>query len=252
MTTTNVLITGCKSGIGLGLLKKYASRPDTTVIAAIRDSTDSENAKAMVSATTTARGSTVIPVQYDASTSNAASDMLTYLQTAQPQIKHLDIVIANAGITGTCGRANEITAESAREVFAVNALAPALLFKSTRDLLVEAPNPKFFAISSSVGSITLASQEVLQLPEYGMSKAALNWYVATANKEEEKITVIAVHPGLVATAMGNPVAEKLGIGKAPTTIDESASALLGLFDSTTKEIGGMFRNVISKPEILPW
>jgi hypothetical protein len=43
--STTVLITGFKSGIGKGLLEAYASRPNTTAIAAIRDGPDSPASK---------------------------------------------------------------------------------------------------------------------------------------------------------------------------------------------------------------
>ncbi|KEF58749.1 uncharacterized protein A1O9_06675 [Exophiala aquamarina CBS 119918] len=73
-----VLITGTKAGIGKGLLKAYAARPGTLVVAAIRDGPDSPIAAELTSIPT-AKDSKIIVVQYDAGSKSAAVDLVAYL-----------------------------------------------------------------------------------------------------------------------------------------------------------------------------
>lgn len=96
--TTTVLVTGCKSGIGRGLLSAYASRPNTLAIAAIRDGPDSAAGKALISLPV-GLGSKVIVAKYDAGSKTAAVDLVTFLKSTY-QLSVLDVVIANAGILG--------------------------------------------------------------------------------------------------------------------------------------------------------
>ena len=98
MSDFNVLITGTKSGIGHGLLAAFAARPNTTVIAAIRDAPTSEKAKAMVAAITEiGQGSRIIPVQYDASQPSSATEVVDYLKNSGG-VTHLDTVIAKEAL----------------------------------------------------------------------------------------------------------------------------------------------------------
>ena len=57
----------------------------------------------------------------------------------------------------------------------VNVNGPLVLFQSTYSLLKESKAPKFVAISTGLGSITLAGEVGVQVYPYGASRAALNW-----------------------------------------------------------------------------
>ena len=98
MSTFNVLITGTKTGIGQGLLAAFVARPNTIVVAAIRDPPTSEKAQSMIAAITEIGcGSRIIPVQYDAGQLSSAQELVDGLKNSGG-VTHFDAVIANAGI----------------------------------------------------------------------------------------------------------------------------------------------------------
>lgn len=236
MSPTFVLITGTKAGIGQGLLAAFIARPNTTVIAAIRDSPTSNKAKRMVATITDiGRGSRIIPAQYDAGQQSSAQELVERLKNSE-NITHLDTVIANAGIASHWGDTKDVQAEEVLTHFKVNTMGPLLLYQATRDLLLAAKGePKFFLISSVLGSVTKGPYIPFKMVAYGMSKAAGNYFARKTNVEEDRIVVVPVHPGWVQTAMGDGPAVKLGLESAPMTIEFSVQRLMRLFDSTDKE-----------------
>jgi norsolorinic acid ketoreductase len=228
-----VLVTGSKSGIGKGLLASYAARPNTTAIAAIRDGLHSTVAKELNSLPT-GKGSKVIVVAYDAASPTAASEVASTLKSSHG-ITHLDVVIANAGILKHFGPATEASAETLSEHLQINTLAPIFLYQATHALLTASTTPKFFVISSTLGSIGDMAQLPLPVLAYGMSKAAVNYAAVKFHSEDSKIVVVPVQPGWVQTNMGQRAADFAGVAQVPTTIDQSVSGLMKLFDSATKE-----------------
>lgn len=176
MPTFNILITGTKAGIGNGLLAGYAARPNTCVVAAIRDEPDSEVAKSMITnIKTLGEGSSIIAVKYDAALEDSAQNLVQLLRENYPSITHLDYVIANAGIATHWQSCTEVTPEQLKHHYAVNTIGPITLYQATRELLLAAPAaPKFFVVSSAVGSVQNGPGIGFHLPAYGTSKAAVN------------------------------------------------------------------------------
>ena len=81
-------------------------------------------------------------------------------------------------------------------------MGPLLLYQATRDLLLAANSePKFFFVSSVLGSVTKEPHIPFTMVAYGMSKAAGNYFARKANLERDRIIVVPVHPGWVQTAM---------------------------------------------------
>lgn len=253
---TNVLITGTKSGgIGHGLLTLYASRPNTTIIAAIRNTPDSPEATAMVvSISNIGSNSNIVPVQYDASDPSSAHSMVQTLQSQHPKITHLDLVIANAAQNTHEGPVTSATPETLAAHFRTNATGPILLYQATRSLLLNAQataNPRFILISTVAASLERTPSLPFPIIAYGMSKAAANFFIVKANQEEERLALVAVHPGWVQSGKGNEVARKFGREKAPVTIEDCCAKLAGIFDRATKEeMGGTFQTVDGG--VLPW
>lgn len=70
MSGLTYLITGSNRGIGKGLLEVFVSRPDTTVIAAVRDV---EKSTKDLSAAKTGKGSKVIIVKIDSTSETDAA-----------------------------------------------------------------------------------------------------------------------------------------------------------------------------------
>ena len=199
---TTVLITGSKTGIGKGLLATYAARPNTLAIAAIRDAPESEIAKTLTSLPVGA-GSKVVVAKYDASSRTAAVELVKYIKSVH-KVSSLDVVVANAGILKHFGPAKEASAETIAEHFEINSLAPILLYQATQELLnALIQTPKFFFISSSIGSNALQDHYPLPVLAYGISKSALNWATSRIHREEDRIVIVAMQPGWVQT--GKPL-----------------------------------------------
>ena len=207
-----VLVTGSKSGIGKAILSTYASRPNHIVIAAIRSGTSNAAASDLTSLPV-GKDSRVIVAAYDASSTSSAKQLLWELQSKH-RITYLTTVVANAGILSHFGPAATTPVESINEHFVVNTLGPILLYQATSTTLKEAPvdqTPKFFVISSSLGSNTLmADYAPMKLLPYGMSKAAVNFAISRFSYEDERIVFAALQPGWVQTDMGGKAAELLG------------------------------------------
>ena len=160
----------------------------------------------------------------------------------------------NAGILHQFGPVKEVSAEALTEHFNINTIAQILLYEATQPLLnASTQEPKFFVISSVLGSN--ANQDTYGWPiiAYGMSKAAINYALGKIHREEPRIIAIPFQPGWVQTKMGESAAEMAGMEKSqvPVTLEESVSGLLATADIATKqEHSGKFFD--QKGEILAW
>ena len=251
--STTVLITGTKSGIGKALLAAYAARDNTTIIAAIRDGPDSGPAKTL-EALPTGTNSKIVVVKYDASSERSVKEMVSHLQN-ELNISTLDVVIANAGILKQWGPVREVKADEILEHFTIHTLGAIMLYQATAPLLDNSEQtPKFFIISSSLGSNGLMDQYApMKMIAYNMAKAAVNHAAGRIHREEDKIAVVPVQPGWIATDMGSRAAVWAGMNASdpPVKMEESVSGLMHLFDHATKEEhSGKFWN--QNGEMLPW
>merc|ERR1711939_267134 len=102
VATTNVLITGCNRGIGNGLLTTYLSRPNHVVIGTARGINSSLSA--YLNTIPKGENSRLILLKLDSASTTDASNAVGALKL-EHQISHLDIVIANAGISSYFGPA---------------------------------------------------------------------------------------------------------------------------------------------------
>jgi norsolorinic acid ketoreductase len=235
-TTTNVLITGAGRGIGKGLTAAFLSRPNHTVIATIRNlsSSTADELKAFP----TADGTKLLLTKIESTSDTDALDAIDAVKAAG--IDHLDIVIANAGIVYYNERVEVVGLAGLRESFEVNTYGPVKLFQAVYPLLKAAAStrsPKFVAISTVIATTTDIQQVAgYNLPSYGASKAALNHFVRSAHYENEWLTAFGVHPGNVATDMGEGALEAYGeaanIGKI--TVDESVAGITKFIDEASR------------------
>jgi norsolorinic acid ketoreductase len=86
---------------------------------------------------------------------------------------------------------------------------------------------------------------------YGPTKAAAHWLTKRINTEEKKITSFVLHPGWVATDMGNLGASNVGLKEAPLSIKDSVSGMLQIIDKATKDThGATFLQYNDEP--YPW
>lgn len=101
------------------------------------------------------------------------------------------------------------------QVFAVNAIGPALLAKHFLPVMPKAGRTVFAALSARVGSIS--DNRLGGWHGYRASKAALNMLVRTLAIEErrrnDRSIVVALHPGTVDTALSRPFQANVPAGR---------------------------------------
>ncbi|KAI9666746.1 MAG: hypothetical protein M1831_001521 [Alyxoria varia] len=243
------LITGANRGIGKGLVSTVISRPNHTVIAGVREPID-ETSQSLTSLPT-ATGSSVIIVKIDAKIPSDAKAAIKKVKV-EHNITALDVVVANSGIFHSPGPLHETTPETINDHLQVNSIGSVMLFGATRDLLkASEKNPKFIYISAVLASITLSYEMGFEngFTAYCMSKAAANWAMAQANRENPDITVLTVHPGWVDTRMGW-VGADLGNTKPPDKLEDSVAGIMRETDDATKDKVSEFRSFDGST--LPW
>ncbi|PNP58798.1 hypothetical protein FNYG_15006 [Fusarium nygamai] len=248
------LITGANRGIGLGFVAFLLQRPKTTVIAAMRNPSH-HSSQALVSLPK-ASDSKLILIKIDSAIDSDAADAVAILQKDHG-ITFLDVVIANAGISHSSTRTSEVTSTSAMDHFAVNSIAPLLLFAAAAPLLKASKNaphgPVFLAISSSVASNGAAEALPIDVSPYGASKAALNWFVRRLHFEEPWLTSFVIHPGMVQTEMAASMVAKLNADPkalGAITVKESVGGVVAVIDAATREKSGLFMSYDGT--VLPW
>lgn len=169
------------------------SRPNTTVIAAVRDPS-SASSKALTSLPT-GSGSKVILVKIDAKSDTDAPAAAKQLEAAG--ITHIDVLLANAGICTEGTRVEDVRLSVVQEHIDVNVYGTLRLFRAFLPLLVKSQAPKFVALGSPMGSVTGMEQRPYPAAAYGASKALLHWYVRKISIEHPEITSLVVDPGYV-------------------------------------------------------
>jgi len=232
MSTTNVLVTGANRGIGKGLLAAYLSRPDTVAIAGVRNPTDA-NSKSL-SSLPVGKGSKLIIVKIESDSETDAQVAADALKSKH-SITHLDVVIANAGISKFYGPATKTPLTEVWDHFRINTVGPLVLFQAMWPLLKEAKQPKFIVISTAVASMAILEHIPLEATAYGSSKAAVNYITLKIHHENPSLIAFPLNPGWVQTDMGNMGAAAAGIPEAPVKLHESVEGILDKIDNATRE-----------------
>lgn len=217
------LITGANRGIGKGIVSQLLARPNTTVIAALRDIADT-TAKDL-GKLPAASGSSLIIVKIDALSDTDAKDAVNSLRS-QYGIQQVDVVIANSGILDQWGPVSEVTPEDLRKHFEINTIAPIKLFQATKSLLEKSENPRFNIVSTNIASIGIMENIPLPTIAYGLTKSAANYATSKIHFENPKISAVALHPGWVQTRMGQHAADLAGVAEIPVTVEQSAAGLI--------------------------
>ncbi|KAL4867477.1 hypothetical protein BDV12DRAFT_186650 [Aspergillus spectabilis] len=251
MSETIVLITGVGRGLGKGFLETYLSRPNHTVIGTVRDpaAPSAQSLNSIPKAT----GSRLLLTQLEVANAEHYPKLISTIEEAG--IKHLDIVIANSGISTGSAPLAKADLGKVTKAFDINAVAVLRLYQTVRDLLEKSPsgNPKWMTLGSAAGSIAIIEQfGTAQFAPYAISKAAVHWITLAIHASEKSWTAFSVHPGLVQTDMGNTGARSVGLEKAPTTIEESITKTVAVLDDATREAtSGKLWDTLEVKE-LPW
>jgi len=242
MSSSSWLITGANRGIGFGIVSALAQRPNTTIIAAVRDPNSANDLHGL--AQKAANGSKIVVVKISSTSETDAKAAVEELK--QQGIHKLDVVIANAGIVNYYGPIVTTPIDQLRDHFEVNTLGFIILFQAIWPLLEQSKDPKFVYISSPAGSIGAG----LPIPAaaYGASKAAGNYLTAKIHQEHPSLTAFAISPGVVQTDMGNAGVKVLAsilpsLTDRAVTVDKSVAGILDRVDAATREnSGGKFKD----------
>lgn len=182
-------------GIGLGLVTALLQRPNTIVVAVVRGPNSQPSSG--LAALSKAEGSAIIDLQIDSSVYDSAKIAIETLRSTHG-ITHIDVVIANAGMSTASLPPSRTEPEHLARHFAVNTIGPLLLFQATSDLLGHSKRGgKFVAVTSVVSSIALMDKFTGAGLAYAASKAALNFIVSRIHYERVDMAVLAIHPGCV-------------------------------------------------------
>lgn len=246
MSGLTYLITGAARGIGKGLLSALVARPNTTVIAAVRNTT---TATSSLSSIPVGPGSKIIIVKLDATVDSDPPAAAAELKSKY-SITKIDVLLSNAGLLDTIAPVLETSPDAVRRHFEVNTIGPLTLIQAFFPLLEASETPKFLVITSSIGSI--GDMESFPIPffAYGVSKAAANYLVRKVAFENPKVVSAAFNPGWVQTEMGTTAANGVGMKEAPMTLEASVEGLVKLIDGASLEKTGTFTAVSGEP--IPW
>ncbi|KAM0260171.1 hypothetical protein ACHAQJ_002937 [Trichoderma viride] len=220
---TVILITGANRGIGLELAKKFLSRDNIVVIAAVRNP---DNASSVTSLLELPHGaeSALLIIKIDSLDNSSAASGIDSISN---RITHIDLVIANAGILTHYGPVSEMPLDMIPTHIAVNTVAPIALLQATKALLQNAGSPKYVVISTALGSIAEVDNYPQKLAAYGASKAAVNYLMRKVHFEETWLTSMVICPGWTQTDMGNSAAKSSKFGElAPVPLDVSVNGLV--------------------------
>lgn len=238
--STTYLITGANRGIGYGLARLILARPNTTLIALVRDP-EHETSKSLYELSK-AEDTRVIVLPYEAMDPDSAANAIDAIQQTHG-VNHLDIVIANAGGMSWRGPTVSVPASEIHDAITLNTISPLLLFRAALPLL-QAPSPlregpaKFFAISSGTASLTLLpSMGHAPTVSYGLSKTALNHLIRKLSTEYTDVVIELLTPGPVQTDLTRAFPEFVDLAKRPefaarlVKIDTSVAGLLRCVDN---------------------
>ena len=187
------IITGAGSGIGRASALRFAAEGAKVLIADISEGVD-ETAEAIRKA-----GGTVIAVRADAGDEAAVKDLV---DRALGEFGGLEVVYANAGISGGLLPLAETTVEQFMEIVRVNLIGCFLAIKYGSVPLVKAGKGSIVCTASVAGLRAHAGG----IP-YSASKAGVISLVQTtsADLRGTGVRVNAICPGLIETGMTKPL-----------------------------------------------
>jgi short-subunit dehydrogenase len=210
------LITGASSGIGLALAKRLASRGIEVWLAARR----AELLESEVAAINAAGGKAHAMV-LDISDVDGTVAKLTALEAESGGI---DLVIANAGMTGARGAIPlpECTWPDVRDMLLTNTIGGAATLWPFIGPMLKRGHGQLVAVSSLSADLPMARGGT-----YGASKAGLTFWLEAADLElrAHGVAVTIVHPGFVKTPGSDqlegmtPMPFKVPVEKAAAIIE---------------------------------
>ncbi len=240
MTTT--LITGATRGVGLELSRRLAEAGHTVYLGA-RDLARGREVAEPIGARTIA-----IDVTDDTSV-RAAIDHL------QEEVGALDVLVNNAGISGTQRPPAEADVNDLETVLATNVLGATRVLVACTPLLEKSLTPVVVNVSSAVGSLTLNAKPdaIWSIVAYPMSKAALNMLTIQYARAFPHWRVNSVTPGLTLTEFTGRPTDSVDLeafrSAGGRTVDEAVAILVAM---ATIAPGGPTGTFVGNDGPLPW
>jgi NAD(P)-dependent dehydrogenase (short-subunit alcohol dehydrogenase family) len=219
--SATVLITGSNRGLGLAYAKHYANS-GYQVIATCR-SPDQATELAQLENVTV----------YAMDVSDEAQIAALGAQLSDTPI---DILVNNAGVVGGSfmdqNLASGASSDAWIESFKINTIAPLRVVEAFLPSLRAGQQKRIVNMSSIVSCMTNPAMGGMY--QYRSTKGGLNGITVglSIDLKEEGFTVIAVHPGFVATDMGGP--------DAPIQPSDSVNGLTSIIDKLSTADNGKF------------
>ncbi len=153
----------------------------------------------------------------------------------------IDFLFNNAGIlVNHSDVPPSIDIDAIQESFNINTLGPIRVYQACRDNLLNAESPKHILTTSKMGS--LSDNTSGRAYAYRMSKAAVNMFIRSLSKDDDKVVSVAMHPGWVQTDMGGP--------NALITTAKSASGMIDFAMKAKSSDSGQFFSYDAQS--IPW
>ena len=153
MASTIVLISGANRGLGKGLLELYLARPNYIVIAANRD--PEHPTSKVLSDLPKGAGSRLIVAKVDSSVEKDPFEAVKAL--GAEGIDHLDVVIANAGVSYIFPKVSDLKIEDLQGHLTPNVFGVVWLYQATLPLMLKSKSPKWVTMGSTAGGLTVSA-----------------------------------------------------------------------------------------------
>jgi NAD(P)-dependent dehydrogenase (short-subunit alcohol dehydrogenase family) len=197
MNTKTALVTGANKGIGFQIAAGLAAQGYCVAVGA----RDDERREAAVAALRR-DGANAFGVRLDVTSDDSVAAAIA---TLGEQLGHLDVVVNNAGISGSTadGAQDPLTLDFdvVRTDVEVNVLGAVRVINAALPLLRRSSAPRIVNVSSNMGSLALRTGPVMAA--YAPSKTMLNamtvQYARRFAGTDPAILINAVCPGYVAT-----------------------------------------------------
>ena len=228
----NLLITGASRGLGREFVGQYATE-GWRVFACCRDPKSATELQKLAAAS----GGKVTVHALD------VTDLASVRALAKALSgESLDMVINNAGVSGTRGEAlGKIDYAAWPGVFDANVMGPLRVAEAFAPLLEKGGKKLLVSISSRMGSVAENSGGSYA---YRASKAALNMVNSNLSIElkDKGIACVVLHPGWVSTDMGGP--------SAPVKPPDSVAGMRTVIAGLGAKDSGSFRDF--QGGAIPW
>ncbi|CCH42575.1 3-oxoacyl-[acyl-carrier-protein] reductase [Wickerhamomyces ciferrii] len=232
--TKNYVITGANRGIGLALVKELAKDSNNRVFATARDPSNAKDLSDFAK-----EHSNVEVIQLKDTTSVEATDeAVAAVEAKLGKDEGIDVLIPNAGVSYSFETTLNTSPEVYKDTYNINVIGNLITFQKFYKLLLKSNNREVFFTSSVGGSITGFIPHPIS--PYASTKSVINYLVRAFNVDlkNEGFKVVAFHPGLVGTDLGNVAIEKAVNGDF-----ELAKKLYGLI-TPEESAHGIVENII--------